>query len=460
MRIPVVFATDKNYIFYTCVAIFSLARSAAADTVYDISVLVGEGFPEGSLLDEVGKKYPNVALRFIKVDPEAFRNVTINNGHVTKATFYRLLLCELLEEDRCIYLDSDIVVTQDLQPLFSVDLDGYYIAGCRDIWIDMMTDEKREERRKRTGIESMDEYVNGGVLLMNLRKIREDGIDRMFVRQLATDYPYEDQDIMNVCCYGKILHLPAKWNIFTLFLGRLGEMRAKGISEDVLVAFAGREGIIHYATPFIRPWEHAFYRANRLWWEAASEWAQEPCYLELYEKVWKHDAGQYLEAWLEKCRGYGRIVIFGFTVYGKTICDWLLEAGFGDRLCFCDNNPEKRGQDYQGIRVSGLGEIPKEGALFINSSQRRRAEVTGLLRDYGISEGDILCYERKEREYYLYLDECYYLEELKDIFLRERGRGRKGFREDLAVMRQVLAGEPEYQSWRGKYFMDEWILKE
>ena len=110
--------------------------------------------------------------------------------------------------------------------------------------------------------------------------------------------------------------------------------------------------------------------------------------------------------------------------------------------------------------MSALGESRKEGALFINSSQRRRAEVTGLLRDYGISEGDILCYERKEREYYLYLDECYYLEELKDIFLRERGSGRKGFREDLAVMRQVLAGEPEYQSWRGKYFMDEWILKE
>ena len=460
MRIPIVFATDKNYIFYTCVAISSLAQNAARETIYDISVLIGEDFPDKSLLDDVEKKYPNVTIRFIKVNQEAFRNVTINNNHVTKATFYRLLLCDLLDDDRCIYLDSDIVVTEDLQTLYSVEIDGYYIAGCRDIWIDMMAEEKRAVRRLRTGIPSMDEYVNGGVLVMNLRKIREDGIDRMFVRQLDKNYPYEDQDIMNVCCYGKILHLPAKWNIFTLFLGRLEEMRAKGIGRDVLEAFGRRQGIIHYATPFIRPWEHALYRANLMWWDVASEWAQEPCYQELYKKVWKHDTEQYLDVWLEKCRGYRQIIIFGFTAYGKTVCDWLLDGGFEDRLWFCDNNSEKHCQDYKGIRVLSLDEFPKEEVLFINSSQRRRAEVMGLLRDHGIGESDILCYEQKGRDYYCYLDECYYLDELKDIFLKECGHGRKGFREDLTIMKKVLAQESEYQNWREKYYMDEWILKE
>lgn len=460
MRIPIVFATDENYIFYTCVAISSLARNAARETTYDISILTGEGFPDKSLLDEVGKKYPNVTIRFIKVAQEAFRNVTINNAHVTKATFYRLLLCDLLDDDRCIYLDSDIVVTEDLQPLYSVELDRYYIAGCRDIWIDMITEENRKERRIRTGIPSMDEYVNGGVLVMNLRKIREDGIDGMLVQHMDKDYLYEDQDIMNVCCYGKILHLPAKWNIFTMFLGKIEEMRAKGIGEDVLEAFERRQGIIHYATPLIRPWEHAFCYANCIWWDVASEWAQEPCYQELYQKVWKHDTELYLDTWLEKCKGYRQIIIFGFTVYGKTVCDWLLDGGFGNRLWFCDNNPKKRCQDYKGIQVLSLDEFPKEDVLFINSSQRRRAEVTGLLRDHGIGENNILCYEQKDRTYYRYLDKCFYLDELKDIFLRERGSGRKGFREDLTIMKMVLAKESAYQSWHGKYFMDEWILKE
>lgn len=459
MRIPIVFATDENYIFYTCVAISSLARNAADDTLYDISILIGEGFPDRSLLDDVGKKYSNITIRFIKVNPEAFRNVTINNNHVTKATFYRLLLSDLLDDDKCIYLDSDIVVTEDLQPLFSVNLDEYYIAGCRDIWIDMMTEEKREVRRVRTRIPSMDEYVNGGVLVMNLRKIREDGIDKMFVQQLGTDYPYEDQDIMNVCCYGNIRHLPAKWNIFTLFLGKLEEMRAKGVSDAVLEAFGKRQGIIHYATPFIRPWEHAFYRANQMWWDVASEWATEPSYQELYQKVWKHDMEQRLGAWLEKCKEYEKVIIFGFTVYGKTVCDWLLDGGFGAKLWFCDNNMEKHGQEYKGIRVISLAEVPKEGALFINSSQRRRAEVTGLLRDYGIREEDILCYEQKDREYYLYLDDCYYLEELKDIFLKECGHELKGFQENLEVMKKILEEDHVYQSWHGKYFMNEWILK-
>lgn len=460
MRIPIVFSTDENYIFYTCVAITSLARHAAEDTMYDISILTGEGFPEGSLLEEAGKQYPNVRIRVIRVDSETFRNVTIHNNHVTKATFYRLILSELLSEDKCIYLDSDIIVTEDLQPLFSVNLEEHYIAGCRDLWIDLLTEERREERRVRTRIPSMKEYVNGGVLVMNLRKIREEGINKRFVRHMSVDYPYEDQDIMNVCCYGKILQLPAEWNIFTLFLGKLDELCANGISRDVVEAFRRRRGIIHYATPYIRPWEHPFYRANRIWWETASEWAGESCYQELYRKVWQRGREQYIVYWPEKCRGYQRIIIFGFTVYGKKICDWLQENGFGEKLWFADNNPEKQGQVYRGIPVSGLAQCEKEGSLFINSSQRRSGEISSILQNYGINEDDILCYrERKDREYYLYLDECYYPEEVKDIFLKERGYGLAGVVEDLEIMKKVLLEDTAYQSWRDKYYMDEWILK-
>lgn len=460
MIIPIVFATDENYIFYTCVAITSLARSAAVGTEYKIYVLVGKELPNQSLLSSADEKYSNISIHIIWVNTEIFQNVIVNNSHVTKATFYRLVLSNLINEDKCIYLDSDIIITEDLQVLFAVDLEKYYIAGCRDIWIDMMSEEECEERRKCTQIPSMREYVNAGVLVMNLQKMREDGLDKVFLQHLNKDYLFEDQDIINVCCYGKIKHLSAKWNIYTLFLGSLNAMRANGISEDVLQDFSARKGIIHYATPFIRPWEHFRYWANREWWKAASEWKKEHCYQELEEKIRKREEPEHWIYYLKKCEEHQKVIVFGFTRYGREVCDWLLNNGVREKLLFCDNNPEKWKMEYEGIRVFPLEYIEKEGALFINSSQRRSAEVERILLEADVKKEDIICYTRRDREYYQYLDTSYYLEELKDIFLRECGTDLKGFEEKLSVMKKALCERTEYQGWREKYFMKDWILKE
>ena len=60
MRIPVVFATDENYIFYTCTAITSLAQSAGPDTEYDVFILTSPDFPSGSIVEETGHRYSNI----------------------------------------------------------------------------------------------------------------------------------------------------------------------------------------------------------------------------------------------------------------------------------------------------------------------------------------------------------------------------------------------------------------
>lgn len=76
-------------VFYTCVAISSLARSAAPGTEYEIYILTGEEFPDKSLLNAVEEKYSNISLKIIRVNAEVFQNVVVNNSHVTRATFLR-----------------------------------------------------------------------------------------------------------------------------------------------------------------------------------------------------------------------------------------------------------------------------------------------------------------------------------------------------------------------------------
>lgn len=459
MKIPIVFATDKNYIFYTCITITSLAKNAGPDTEYEIYILVSEEFPKESLFDRAGKKYDNLSIKIIRVRDEVFRNVIIHNGYITKATFYRLILDSLIDVDKCIYLDSDIIVTEDLTSLFLTDMEENYIAGCRDIWMDIISEEDVEKWRKRINLPSMDEYINAGVLVMNLRKIREDGLEQKFVQHMNYDYLHEDQDIINAVCYGRIKRLPSKWNIFTKFLGSLGELRKKGISEETLCDFSKRKGILHYATPFIRPWEHTRYWANDEWWRMALEWKDEPVYQELEERLRRSEETEQWEYYIRKGNKYSRIVIFGFTIYGKQICDWLLNSGFKDKLEFCDNNPDKRNLNYKGIKVHLLEEIDRGNTWFINTSQRRGEEVENLLLAAGIDREDITRYSQRSWEYYYYMDRAYYLQELKDIFCRECGRERKGFVDNLAEMRDKLAEEPMYQEWHHKYDMRNWILK-
>lgn len=460
MRIPVVFATDKNYLFYTCVAITSLAKYAAHDTEYDIFILMDERELDNTFFDKVEQRYSNIHIHSIKVCKNIFDNVIINNKHITKATFYRLALCELLDVDKCIYLDSDIIATDDLQDLFSVNMNEYYVAGCRDIWIDMISKEEREVRRKNTGqIPSLKEYINAGVMVLNLRKMKEDGLNQVFMKHLNKDYLFEDQDIINICCYGKIMHLSSRWNIFTVFLSRLDEMRMKGIEEQVLMDFKRKKGIIHYATPPIRPWEHFFCYANQEWWDVASEWREEKIYQDIKERIQKRIVEEHWPYYVQKCKEYQRIAIFGFTYYGQMFCEWLLKNGFQNRVIFCDNDPEKRDILYKGIQVISLTEIEKEDVLFINCSQRRNAEVTAMLLDAGIRSKDIVSYIHGKWEYYQNLDERYYLEELKDIFYREYGPNLYGFKEDLYEMQKELLCNPKYQDWHDRYNMEIWILK-
>lgn len=196
MKIPVVFATDRNYLFFTCVAITSMAHNARENTFYQIYILTDQAFAdEDHLLDKVQEKYKNIAITMVPIEEDIFQGVTINNSHVTKVTFYRLALCGLLKEEKCLYLDSDTLITEDLTELYETNLGDSYIAGCRDIWIDFLEKHKLEARREKTGIPSMEQYINAGVLLLNLKKLREDHMEPKFLEHLKKDYPYEDQDI-------------------------------------------------------------------------------------------------------------------------------------------------------------------------------------------------------------------------------------------------------------------------
>ena len=96
-----------------------------------------------------------------------------------------------------LWLDVDTIVEQDIGDLFDRDLAGNYVA---------MVEEPVRSKYPFT-------YYNAGVMLMDLDKLRRDGIMWKWL-QLINREPFtaKDQDVINLICQGEILTLGPEWN--------------------------------------------------------------------------------------------------------------------------------------------------------------------------------------------------------------------------------------------------------
>ena len=103
--------------------------------------------------------------------------------------------------DKILTIDCDTIVARDVSDLWDISLDGYYFAGVREPHLSNMSG----------GL-----YVNAGVMMLNLKKLREDGKDDEMIRVLNTKRMwFVAQDAMNAVCRGGILELPGDYNAST-----------------------------------------------------------------------------------------------------------------------------------------------------------------------------------------------------------------------------------------------------
>ncbi len=132
---------------------------------------------------------------------------------------FRLYLPEVLPElSKILYLDADILAYGDVSELWNMEVRGYAM-GRWDPPIFGFPYQNEEIRQRATGFrESVDwnRYINSGVMLMNLSKIRKDHqlVEEsiMFWKQYGMYLP--DQDALNYIFGGDVDVLPVRFNMF------------------------------------------------------------------------------------------------------------------------------------------------------------------------------------------------------------------------------------------------------
>ena len=133
------------------------------------------------------------------------------------SAFLRIFSPNLLVNlDWIIYLDGDIVVNTNLADIWNQDWwnENFAVACCRDHGPEHWK-KSRLRYCKKVGI-PIENYFNSGVLLMNLRKIRDDYTIVESTKQILMDHPdlpLPDQDILNIIFANDVRFLPEKYNL-------------------------------------------------------------------------------------------------------------------------------------------------------------------------------------------------------------------------------------------------------
>ena len=165
-------------------------------------------------------------------------------GQVTIGTLFRMAIQDVLPLEKVIYLDCDVVVNMDIQEFWDVPLEGNSIAGVLDV------NRSRFSLRMRLMGCDWKTYINNGVLLMDLSRIREIFNIRKGVSWLTRYWIYvkhPGQDWMNACFRGDIKILGCRFN------------NLNGKYHDVA------DSILHLT---VKPWEDPKNSAAGLYWRA------------------------------------------------------------------------------------------------------------------------------------------------------------------------------------------------
>lgn len=281
-------------------------------------------------------KYGN-QINLVNVDRKQMSNLPTRKQWPL-VLYYRLWISELLPEsiNRILSLDIDIIVRKSLKNLYESNLEECYIAAAED-----GINSPNYKKRLRMQINHV--YFNAGVVLFNLKKIREDGVGyNTFLNVLNANnnnLTIPDQDLLNIVFSGKL---------------KLLEKESYNCSPSNFEKLVGRKlldegqkaSIVHYLRSDCKPWNS--YVANfgtelgDLWWiyakktpfseELVSEFKKKTSNGLINEnlalKVYYEIALKWLqvenrEGKLERYflnRNWNKIAIYGLNVFQEILC--------------------------------------------------------------------------------------------------------------------------------------------
>lgn len=264
--------SDEGYAIPTITMLTSARYNKSPERSYIIHVL-GNNLSEFSKRKFRELERPDFSLRFYSCSSERYKHCYIPQGtSFNHSTMIKCELAELLPQlDKVLFLDGDILVMGDLGELYDIDLGSNVLAAMREL---------RGERKKLHKIIGTTHYFNAGVMLLNLKQMREEKLGEKIIqlKQQAPDtWCYGEQDPFNVVCEGRTHYLHPRWNFFSSAYHALNTMYCSATNEWTIEEFNAfyhtsyanytemeEDAVIHHFA-WLKPWKNKNMRHAALW---------------------------------------------------------------------------------------------------------------------------------------------------------------------------------------------------
>ncbi|ANK58885.1 hypothetical protein BSQ39_11520 [Loigolactobacillus backii] len=258
--IPLFFSVDDKYVPFLAVALKSIIDNATDGYDYQI-IILHEGISQQNQKDIAAIGTEQFPIRFVSMKGRLEHVITgeqakLRGDYFTYTIFFRLFIADMFPEyDKAIYLDADIVVPRDISQLFNIELGNNLVAGIPDVFIGS-NPETVEYSEDAVGVPVTD-YINSGILVMNLKELRATKLGHEFVT-LYNKYHFQtiapDQDYLNAMGHDRILRLGVEWNT------QAAAVKEKDVSPK----------LIHYNL-FAKPWQYKHTAFESYFWPYAKE---------------------------------------------------------------------------------------------------------------------------------------------------------------------------------------------
>lgn len=252
----VLYSTDSNYAPHAAASIYSLLdnnKEFEKINIYIINDNIKEEYKQH--FEQIISGFHNAMVTFYPFEKLKPR-LQIKETWFAMAGYARLMVSKVADVEKILYIDCDTIVNGSLRELWETDIEGYCIGGVQD--------NPALYALEAIGMDDNDRYINSGVMLINLKKWKNDNIEDKIV-QMIHDHNgfvfHHDQGIVNGVCKDSIKILHPKFNTMSQFF----LMNAKQIkslydiknyyTQNELDEATQKPVIIHYINKFYnRPW--------------------------------------------------------------------------------------------------------------------------------------------------------------------------------------------------------------
>ncbi len=267
-HVPVVFSCNERYLPYLGVTIQSIIDTANKNRMYDLYVL-HSGISPISQEKILKMETHNTHIAFVDISSYSKEIAFHSNiDYISIETFFRFIIPDIFPKlSKVLYIDCDLIVLKDLALLYDIDVNDYILGAVRQI----NSYDKIKQINRDLKI-SCYEYINAGVLLINLKEfVKNDVQGKAYALiKAGINYPTGDQDLINVICNKKIKYLDESWNC----PGPIYESMKKdsnvhpSVYTQLFEQSCISPGIIHYMTS-AKPWDHPERIMSKYFWDSA-----------------------------------------------------------------------------------------------------------------------------------------------------------------------------------------------